>query len=123
MNELMPMLAKVTEILHNVFEVQMAADDLADALEEIKPDNIDEVEKEVEQLVMDSATALSPLLRDRVLKLSEGARVVNRLYNKYEMIAREVDQDGVGEEAARRTFANPALLIKFLHNSSEPACP
>ena len=122
-NELMPMLGKVTDILHCVFEVQMAADDLADALELINPDNIDEVEKEIEELVVGSEAAPSPLLCDKVLKLSEGARLVNRLYNKYEMIARGVDQDGVGEEAARRTFANPALLIKFLHNSSEPACP
>ena len=55
--------------------------------------------------------------------LAEGARTVNKLYNNYEMILREVDHDGLEDEAAARVFSNPLQLIRFLRNSSEASCP
>ena len=122
-NEILTMLEKVTEILHCVFEAQLAADNLADALEEIREDRIDEIEREFEELVVGAARAPGDVLRDRVLKLSEGARAVNRLYNAYEMVARAVDSEGIKEDVAKKTFANPALLVRFLRNCSERACP
>ena len=89
--EIFTMLKKVAEILHCVFEAQLAADNLADALEEICEDRIDEVEREFEELVVGATGVPGSVLRDQVLKLSEGARAVNRLYNAYEMVARAVD--------------------------------
>ena len=121
--DILTMLEKATEILHCVFEAQLAADNLADALEEIREDRIDEIEREFEELVVGGSRVPGSVLRDRVLKLSEGARAVNRMYNAYEMTARAVDNEGIKEDVAKKTFANPALLVKFLRNCSERACP
>ena len=46
-----------------------------------------------------------------------------RTYNNYEMILREVDHDGLEDEAAARVFSNPLQLIRFLRNSSDASCP
>ena len=123
MDEIMPMLAKVTKLLDGVYNAQLAADRLASALEEVNEDRIDAIEEEFEMLVVDADGVPSSTLRDRVFKLAEGARCVNKLYNRYEMLVREIDHDGIKEDAAKRTFGNPAQLIRFLRNCSDASCP
>ena len=123
MKKIIGMLEKVTQILHCVFEAQMAAENLADALEGISEENIDETEQEFEELVIGAHGVPGDELRSKVLKLSQGARTVNRVYNSYEMLARAIDSEGIKEEVAKKTFANPELLIKFLRNCNNTTCP
>ena len=122
-DEITPMLAKVTTILDSVFKAQLAAEELADALEEINEDHIDAIEKDYEEMVVEARRVPSSMLCDRVLRLAEEGRKVNKLYNRYEMFVREIDHDGIREDAAQRTFANPAQLIRFLRNCSGASCP
>ena len=123
MSELLPLMLRATMILDNVFKAQLAADSLAGALEGINDALIDEVEKEYEEIVVDADKAPSQALRESAFSLAEGARNVNKFYNAYEMILREVDHDGLEEAAAKRVFSNPLQLIRFLRNSSEASCP
>ena len=123
MSELLPLMLRATMILDNVFKAQLAADSLAGALEGINDALIDEVEKEYEEIVVDADKSPSQALRESAFSLAEGARNVNKFYNAYEMILREVDHDGLEEAAAKRVFSNPLQLIRFLRNSSEASCP
>ena len=123
MFELLPVMSAATTLLDNVYKAQIIADSLADALEEINEARIDEIEKEYEAIVVDAAKVPPFPLRDRILVLAEAARTVNRLYNNYEMVLREVDHDGLEDGAQARVFSNPLQLIRFLRNSSEASCP
>ena len=70
------MMDKVTQILHCVLEAQMAAENLADVLEGISGEKIDENEQEFKELVVGAHGVPGSELRNKVLKLSQGARTV-----------------------------------------------